>query len=109
MTAPAARPWNRAWREGALVWLAAHLGHLAILLVSRRADKTWMGLPSALRTFRQQDSNWYLSIASHGYEAHDSRITAFFPAYPLLARLLDPVLPGHTEAALFIGTTVALL
>jgi hypothetical protein len=101
--------WRRARREGALVWLAAHLGYLAVLLVSRMADRTWIGLPGALRTFRQHDTNWYALIAGDGYGAHDGRIAAFFPAYPMLARLLAEVLPGGVEPALFVVSNVALL
>jgi hypothetical protein len=113
------RPWWQAGRQGGLVWLATHLGYLAILLVSRMTDKVWIGIPAALKTFRQQDTNWYWMIASHGYEryfeqtgdptAGTGRIVAFFPAYPLLTRVLNPVLPGGTEAALFIVSNLALL
>ncbi|MEO5724002.1 MAG: glycosyltransferase family 39 protein [Ilumatobacteraceae bacterium] len=59
------------------------------------------------------DGAWYLRIVKDGYPRHvqpnvtfnvpDAR-AAFFPAYPMLVRAVDHVLPGHEVlAALFVN------
>ena len=59
------------------------------------------------------DGIWYLRIVRLGYPRHvqphvtyfvDDARAAFFPAYPMLVRVVDKVLPGgDTLAALFIN------
>lgn len=83
------------------VTLAFVLGYLVVGLVS-----LW-GASSAppqstvtespwLNAWIRYDSDWYLGIAQHGYYFATDRQSpvAFFPAYPMLVRLLAPVLGG---------------
>ena len=108
----AAGAWRRAFAAAGLVWLACHVGYLAITMVSRMADPGWIGLRSALGTWRQSDTHWYLIIAADGYgpgddgwsvaERGDERVTAFFPLYPMLIQALDPVLPGGGVASALV-------
>ena len=94
---------RRAVGAAAVVWLASHLGYLAMTLVSRMGDPGWIGLRSALRTWLQSDTNWYLIIAADGYGSFpDDRVAAFFPLYPMLIRVVDPVLPGGGPVAAFV-------
>lgn len=95
-----------------MVWLASHLGYLAITLVSRMGDPDWIGLRTALRTWQQSDTHWYLIIAADGYgpgpSTLDNRVTAFFPLYPMLIRAADPVLPGGALIAALAVSNAAL-
>lgn len=62
------------------------------------------------RVLTQWDGKWYEMIAAQGYPrqlperityvAGDSATVAFFPAYPLLGRAFDIVVPGGLPAAL---------
>src|SRR5690606_1875922 len=54
------------------------------------------------------DGTWYVQIAEHGYDraipigpdgGYATTNLAFFPLYPGLIALLDPVLPGGPRAA----------
>lgn len=49
------------------------------------------------------DATYYLRIAAHGYGAPGAHMLAFFPLYPLLIRLLTPVL----GAAVIAGAAVS--
>jgi Mannosyltransferase (PIG-V) len=100
--------WRRAAVEAGRVWLVSHLGYLAMLLVSRRADAAWMTLTDAIGTWRQQDTNWYLVIAEHGYATGDVRETAFFPGYPVAIWMVDPIVPGDTFIASLTIANIAL-
>jgi hypothetical protein len=100
--------WRRAFAAAGLVWLASHVGYLAVTMVSRMADPGWVGLRSALGTWQQSDTNWYLVIAADGYGPGDERVTAFFPLYALLIRAADPVLPGGPLVAALAGSNAAL-
>ncbi|GAA0951461.1 hypothetical protein GCM10009558_067940 [Virgisporangium aurantiacum] len=117
--APVAHAWRRALAAAGLVWLAGHVGYLAVTMVSRMADPGWIGLRSALGTWQQSDTHWYLIIAAEGYgpgdgngwsvaERGDERVTAFFPLYPMLIRVADPVLPGGALVAALAVSNAAL-
>ena len=54
------------------------------------------------------DSSFYLDIAAHGYGTASAGRLAFFPLYPLLIRLLEP-LTGSWELAGFLISAAALL
>jgi len=58
-----------------------------------------------LKMWHRWDTDWYTIIADAGYE-YDSRATAFFPLYPMLMRILNPVLPGDSFEA---GIVVSVL
>ncbi|WP_158610906.1 hypothetical protein [Micromonospora endolithica] len=51
------------------------------------------------------DAGWYLGIAEHGYDRAETLQSdmAFFPLYPLLVRLTEPLSPLH-----YRGTAIAL-
>jgi hypothetical protein len=51
------------------------------------------------------DSGWFLGIAHHGY-SDPGHSTAFFPAYPLLIRIVGTVLLGHD---LLAGVLISLV
>jgi Dolichyl-phosphate-mannose-protein mannosyltransferase len=110
-----ARPaWRRAWRAGAAVWLASHLGYALITIVA------WLGRPGpaslggAVRAWRQWDVGWYTLIARYGYTGlsgvYRIKAPAFPPLYPLLMRLADPVLPGDLpDAGLVLASAFGLV
>lgn len=57
------------------------------------------------------DAVWYLSIADIGYdyEKGDFGSTAFFPAYPLIIRLLKPLFGNTVLTGLIIGNALFLI
>ncbi len=59
----------------------------------------------------RMDGTWYVSIAKDGY-TYDPQFpstVAFFPAYPLLGRVVASVLPISSEAALLAISHVSLI
>jgi hypothetical protein len=52
------------------------------------------------------DVRWYQQIADGGYRAGEGT-AAFHPLYPLLARLITPILGGNTYLALLLVSTCA--
>jgi hypothetical protein len=96
------RSWVRAAGQSAaaLRWMAQPLlialgirllvfmvvGFGALLLASGQ----FLGF---LRTWERKDALWYLDIAAHGYagSAGGTHSLNFFPLYPLLVRLVQPV------------------
>ena len=110
-------------------WAAARVRPLAIPLAAYAASRVVTGLAVALAAFAAGkpadrvlttwDGRWYEKIADHGYPISvpqgewaagtghrvQSEI-AFFPLYPLLIRLVDPVLPGGSSTAGVIVTLV---
>lgn len=107
--------WRRAWRAGAAVWLASHLGYVALTVAA------WLDSPpgaisvgGAVRAWRQWDVGWYLLIAEHGYTGltglYRLKAPAFPPLYPLLMRVADPVLPGDSaDAGLILASGFSLV
>src|SRR5215469_17373355 len=66
------------------------------------------GWHNAITGWNKQDSMWFLQIAQHGYSAHDAS-AAFYPAYPLLIRLVGYLTLGHLLVAAYIVSNGALL
>jgi Mannosyltransferase (PIG-V) len=71
----------------------------------------WHNLVTAWERF---DALWFLRIATAGYVDGDGS-AAFFPLYPMLIRIVSPVLGGHPLAAglllsnaAFLGALIAL-
>jgi hypothetical protein len=97
--------WHRALLQGSAAYLASRLVVLSAAGVVAAAQQPRP--PSAkapiLNVLTSWDGLWYLDIARHGYPtsvpAHvtyfdpEARV-AFFPAYPLLVRAADWLLPG---------------
>jgi 4-amino-4-deoxy-L-arabinose transferase-like glycosyltransferase len=56
------------------------------------------------------DTRHYVTIAQYGYEADPDYLTAFFPGYPLLIRLVSIPLFGHSLlAAIMVANISALM
>ena len=82
----------------AAIWLAAGL-----------ALAWFPGHGSAFGTglWERADSNWYTSIAQHGYGADPDHTPAFFPAYPALVAGLGRLLGGQYGLAGLLISLVA--
>ena len=52
------------------------------------------------------DVRWYQQIADHGYRPGEGT-AAFHPLYPLLAKLLAPLVGGNIYLALLLVSTIA--
>jgi mannosyltransferase PIG-V len=132
-----ARPRARAGLLGdpavAAAWRALWVSRLLVLVSGAGAAALWGLSPRAtifdpgavtrpfgpagnalVAPLARWDSVWYLAIANDGYAADDARRAAFFPLYPLLVRVVDPVLGGPVIAgalvslACFAGALVLL-
>jgi hypothetical protein len=66
------------------------------------------GWHNAITGWDKQDSLWFLHIAQYGYSDKDSS-AAFYPAYPILIRLVGFLCLGHLLVAAYIVASVALL
>lgn len=68
-------------------------------------ERGWQNLVTAWERF---DALWFLRVATGGYVDGDGS-AAFFPLYPLLIRILSPVLGGHPLAAALLVSNAAFL
>jgi Mannosyltransferase (PIG-V) len=66
------------------------------------------GWHNAITGWNKQDSLWFLQIATHGYSARNDS-AAFFPAYPVLIRLVGYLTGGHLLVAAYLVSNGALL
>ena len=66
------------------------------------------GWHNALTGWNKQDSLWFLQIAQHGYSAHNAS-AAFYPAYPMLIRVVGYLCLGHVYLAAYLVSNGALL
>lgn len=76
------------------------------LSIGRTGPWFTSGTTSLTGLFEQWDAGWYLGIAKMGYFTPDSR--AFYPAYPLLIRLVSPLV-GYSGGALAISWIAAVI
>jgi Gpi18-like mannosyltransferase len=93
---PAPKPavWRRAWLTGLSVWATAELTYLLInALVWMTRSEAGPPFSGALEVWNRWDTGHYVNIALNGYNPATEN-PAFFPLYPLLMSILDPVLPG---------------
>jgi hypothetical protein len=105
MAAP--RLWRRAAGVALAVWVVAQVLHLSVALLSPLHPGG--PLPGGVGpAWYQWDTVWFTRIAEHGYAAAGDKAAAFFPLYPLLMAVLDPVLPGDAFGAGLIIANVAL-
>jgi hypothetical protein len=99
-------PWRRAFLTGVTTWGAAEAMYLIInamfWLIRNEAGPQLDGL---LDVWNRWDTGHYVTIASTGYNPANEN-GAFFPLYPMLMRVLHPVLPGNM---LVTGLIVAWL
>jgi Mannosyltransferase (PIG-V) len=105
------RPWPRAALHGAAIWVAAHLGYLAVMLLlaminnkSPVAHEQWL-------SWKHWDTDWFVDITRSGYTGlapdRADPATAFFPLFPALAWLANPIVPGGPYAAVMVVSNVA--
>ncbi|HWB38274.1 MAG TPA: glycosyltransferase 87 family protein [Rugosimonospora sp.] len=109
----ASSPWRRAVLAGGTVWVAAHLGYFAVmLLMALIADKAF-SIHVEWTYWNRWDTDFFIDIATHGYAGlapeRADPATAFFPLFPLLGWLVNPVAPGGVFAALVLVSNVAFL
>src|SRR5690349_8413728 len=99
-------PWRRAFLTGVTTWGAAQAMYLIInamfWLIRNEAGPQVDGL---LDVWNRWDTGHYVTIASTGYNPANEN-GAFFPLYPMIMRVLYPVLPGNM---LVTGLIVAWL
>ncbi len=104
------------WRQLVVLFLASRTALLVVAMASARLLPS--GLPAQpgnllaheatilpLEVWARWDAEWYLLIAEHGYDARThlahaglpygpAATAGFFPAYPMLIRILAPLLGG---------------
>ena len=123
--ATTARSWRTALIQGGVAYLASRLMVVAAAGVAAAAQQP---RPASARgpilvVLTSWDGLWYFDVVRHGYPSSvpphvtyfdtEAR-TAFFPAYPLLVRAADRVLPGGDVLAglavnFVLGAVVVLL
>lgn len=92
----------------AAVWLAVAFGTELVPLCKDHPKAARGGLAANMAAW---DGQWYAGIASHGYfyDPRRESSVAFFPAFPLLARIVATVARVPVEVALLIVSSVAWL
>lgn len=101
-------------RRGLAVAVPAWLLSRALVLVALGATRYALDRigPDPDRSFASLtawDAAFYADIAGGGYDAVPTEGLRFFPLLPLLARLVDLLLPGGAEAAVVVVANVAAL
>jgi len=92
-------PWRRPFQTALSVWGAATLAYFSInVLVWMLRSESGPLLSGMLEVWNRWDTGHYTTIATTGYNPQTEN-TAFFPLYPVLIRLSDPVLPGGALSA----------
>jgi len=102
-------PWRPAVVTAFSVWGAASLAYFLVnLLVWMMRSEAGPQLSGLIEVWNQWDTGHYTTIAMFGYNPATEN-TAFFPGYPLLIRLFEPVLPGGALSAGLIISHVACI
>jgi Gpi18-like mannosyltransferase len=96
-----------------LIWLVVHLGYIMVMVLMVMINNKHISLDEAWMTWFRWDTEWFVGITETGYTgAAPDRIdpsTAFFPLFPLLAWLIDPITPGDAFIAVMVVANVAFL
>ncbi len=109
-----------------VVWLAVRLGLSAwgafIMAVAPEAshaqlyrDYPGLVLPRhdlygyTVGLWNIYDTRHYIDIAQHGYQGDLSWMTAYFPGYPLVIKMVTPLVSGNSLLAALLITNVATL
>ncbi|MGH2740141.1 MAG: mannosyltransferase family protein [Actinomycetota bacterium] len=118
--APSATDLRRAFRYCLGVFLAIRVGLSLLALAGVAllpnlepvgvpgwpAPEAGPGLENVVTAWERFDGLWFLRIATDGYVNGDGS-AAFFPLYPLLIRILSPILGGHPLAAALLISNAA--
>jgi mannosyltransferase PIG-V len=108
--APVRRPWRSAALAALAVWSASVVVHLMVGALAWLTDKGGEpapGLWSVALGWNGWDAGHYVRIAESGYHLGPG-FPAFFPLYPMLIHVLDPVLPGgDLVSALVVANAAA--
>jgi hypothetical protein len=109
---PWMEPWVRSAKVAAAIWVAAGLAYcMATFYVWRIADPS-RELPhfrDLLSTWYRFDTIFYVRIADDGY-LYNPFAAAFYPLYPFLIKITDPILPGQgLVAAIAVSVTCAFV
>ncbi|MGE5828472.1 MAG: mannosyltransferase family protein [Micromonosporaceae bacterium] len=102
--------WLTSARYAASTWAAAAAAYLAVnVLYWMIGDTSGPSVGRLLQVWNRWDTGHYLRIAEIGYTAEHPDSAAFFPLYPLLIRVSDPVLPGGPLTAALVVSNLACL
>jgi hypothetical protein len=111
-----ARWWAAAWpdvRAALPGWIAARIVVLVALggahLLARVVDLGPRRLARLHEGLLAWDADWYLRIATHGYDGVPRSGLRFFPLLPVLARPLAVLFAGHVGLALLVLANVPAL
>src|SRR4029453_17981446 len=106
-SSPPPGSWRRAWLTGLSVWGAAGLMYALVnILLWMTRSEAGPTLSGMLEVWNRWDTGHYVTIAETGYNLLTEN-PAFFPLYPLLMRILEPVLPGGMLSAGLIVSSAA--
>lgn len=104
---PARGPWRRAYGHALSVWGPAVIAYFLInCMVWMTRSEAGPRVGGFLEVWDRWDTGHYVTIALHGYNPLTEN-PAFFPLYPMLMRILEPVLPGGMLSAGMIIASVA--
>jgi hypothetical protein len=110
VAAPLRRPWRSALLVALAVWSVSVVIHLtvsALAWLTVRGRGPAPDLWSVALGWNGWDAQHYVHIAESGYHLGPG-FPAFFPLYPMLIHVLDPVLPGNgLVSALVIANAAA--
>lgn len=106
--APSRPPWRSALLAAAVVWSAATVMHLAVTMLAwlSRGPGPSPSWTSLILGWNRWDAGHYVRIAEEGYHLGPG-FPAFFPLYPMLIRVFDPVLPGGGMASALVVANAA--
>lgn len=92
------------------------VGYMAVVMVGYSPGNPPLRYSSneAVNLQARWDANWYFGIANEGYSYRSARATeqqniVFFPAFPMLMRVVGRVFGRTPTALMFAGTVVSLV
>ncbi|WP_433611455.1 mannosyltransferase family protein [Dactylosporangium sp. CA-139114] len=103
-------PWLASLRVAGVVWLAAGAAYLMVNIYAYRLTP-WQtpGVSDLIGSWYRFDTVFYVRIADDGYLFYKFA-PAFYPLYPAMIKILNPVFPGGgLPAALAISIFFALV
>ncbi len=102
---------RRDLRAAIVPWAVARVLVVAALEMARYlVDQLHLtGIEQSSQGLFAWDGAFYRAIAEHGYDSVPRAGLRFFPAYPIVGRLLGTVFLGHTAFGLLVVTSLAAL